>query len=195
MLPQWNWTWDLSHLDLMLSSLTYWGMCYLEDLRSLCGHSLLVITKWSMKWCRNKRQFKDIPSSTCLDSSERKTLDLDGWGPRFNAHSGNILLLDFLTLHGKVSDANIAIIANFACSWKTRVFTMSWIAIVRTIWFLAQRSIPWSTDNKTTHCHHLNFLKHGDLFTLPETEIIEKWVFGFLFWCKVVANLIVDNFW
>ena len=24
-----------------------------------------------LKWCRNTRQFKDIPSSTCLNDSER----------------------------------------------------------------------------------------------------------------------------
>ena len=35
------------HLDLMLSSLSYWGMCYLRDLRSPYGHSLSVLTKWS----------------------------------------------------------------------------------------------------------------------------------------------------
>ena len=29
MLPSEYWTWDLSHLDLMLSSLSYWGKCYL----------------------------------------------------------------------------------------------------------------------------------------------------------------------
>ena len=49
-----------------------------------------------LKWCRNKRQFKDIASSTCLDSSESRALDLNGWGPRFNTHRSDILLLDFL---------------------------------------------------------------------------------------------------
>ena len=49
-----------------------------------------------------KKQFKDIPSSTCLDSSERRVLDMNGLGPRFNSHWGNILLLDFCFHAAKV---------------------------------------------------------------------------------------------
>ena len=45
--PSENWTWDLYLLDLMLSSLRYQGMCYVGDLRSLYGHALLVLAKWS----------------------------------------------------------------------------------------------------------------------------------------------------
>ena len=45
--PNEHWTWDLSHLDLLLSSLSYWGMCYLGDLRSAYDSALLVLTKWS----------------------------------------------------------------------------------------------------------------------------------------------------
>ena len=35
------------NLDLMLSSLSYWGLCCLRDLRSSYGHALLVLTKLS----------------------------------------------------------------------------------------------------------------------------------------------------
>ena len=35
------------HLDLMLSSLSYWGMCYLGNLTSSHGHAILVLTNWS----------------------------------------------------------------------------------------------------------------------------------------------------
>ena len=36
--PSEHWTWDLCYLDVMLSSLGYWGMCYLGDLRSSYCH-------------------------------------------------------------------------------------------------------------------------------------------------------------
>ena len=64
---------------------------------------------------QGQRQLKDIPVSTCLNTSERIELDLNGLGPRFNTHWGNILLLIISFLHSKASDANIAIIANFVC--------------------------------------------------------------------------------
>ena len=115
---------------------------YLGDLRSSYGYGLLGVTwddlsprlRWcrnkrqfmdipsmiywvllndlspKLRGCRNKRQFKDIPSNICLYSSER-TLDKNGWGPRFNTDWGNILLLDFWFSHGK------AIIANSVCLW------------------------------------------------------------------------------
>ena len=91
--PSEHWTWHISHLDLMLSSLSYWGMCYLGDLRF---H--MVILYWfelndlspRLMWCRNKRQFKDIPSSTCLDSSESRALDLNGWGPKIRVQSQSL---------------------------------------------------------------------------------------------------------
>ena len=73
------------------------------------------------KWCRNKR-FKDIPRSTCLTSSERRTLHLNGCGPRFNAHWSCIL---FFFGGGascsKISDANTAIVPNFVCLGKFRI--------------------------------------------------------------------------
>ena len=53
-----------------------------RSVRSLCGHTLLVLTKWSkfkFEVVQEQKQFKDIPSGTCLDSSERKASDLNGW--------------------------------------------------------------------------------------------------------------------
>ena len=100
----------------------------LGDLRSLYGYALswfwLNDLSPRLKWCRNKRQFKDIPTNTRIDSSERRASDLNGWDSKFNAHSGNILLLDFLFSCIKACDANIAIIANSVCLWKTRMVLM-----------------------------------------------------------------------
>ena len=48
-----------------------------------------------------------------------QTSDPNGWGCRFNAHWGNILLLDFLCSYIKASDTNIAISANFGDFVKT----------------------------------------------------------------------------
>ena len=67
--------------------------------------------------CRNKRQFKYIPSNTFLNGSESRTSDPNGWGPRFNAYWGNF----FLFSRSEACDANIAVIANFVCLWKTQI--------------------------------------------------------------------------
>ena len=40
-----------------------------------------------------------LPSSTCLNGLERRTLDLNGWGSEFNAQWNNNLLLDFFCFH------------------------------------------------------------------------------------------------
>ena len=58
-------------------------------------------------------QILKLPSSACLNSSERRISDPNGRGPRFNAHWGNILLLDVLFSHSKACDATVAIVANF----------------------------------------------------------------------------------
>ena len=50
----------------------YWGMCYLGDLRAFYGHALYWYLSPRLKWSRNKRQYKDVPNSTFLDSSDRK---------------------------------------------------------------------------------------------------------------------------
>ena len=54
----------------MISSMSYSGMCYLEDLRS--------------KWPKSKieavqeQKNKDIPGSICLDNLERRAFFLNG---------------------------------------------------------------------------------------------------------------------
>ena len=59
----------VSHLDLMLIS---------ELLRHvLLWRAKIFYMVMVYKWCRNKRQFKDIPSSTCLDSPESRASDLN----------------------------------------------------------------------------------------------------------------------
>ena len=106
-----------NNLDLTFCSLSHWAMSYLGDLRSANGHALLVLTKW---WCGNKRKFSDIISiNICLNGSQTRVSDPKDWGPRFNLHWGNFLLLDILLFSdSKASDANIAIIANCVCLWK-----------------------------------------------------------------------------
>ena len=71
--------------------------------RPLCGHVPLVLTNGPsprFKWCRNKRQFKEVPSNTCLYDSDRRVSDPNDCGPRFNIHWGTNLLLHFLFLRG-----------------------------------------------------------------------------------------------
>ena len=82
----------------MLYSLSHWGMCYLGDLRSTYGHTLFFLLNdlsWRLKWCSNKRQFKDIPSNTCLNGSESRVSDPNSWWPRLNAHWGKIYCWNF----------------------------------------------------------------------------------------------------
>ena len=62
----------------------------------------------------HEQKFKDLQSSKCQVSVERKVLDLESeaWGSIFTG--GYILSLDFfLFSRSKASDANIGIIANF----------------------------------------------------------------------------------
>ena len=52
---------------------------------------LYVLTKWSkskVEVIQEQKAIQDFPSSMCFHAN--------GWGPRFNTHWGNILLLDFL---------------------------------------------------------------------------------------------------
>ena len=42
---------------------------------------------------QDQRQFKDIPSSTCLNSSERRALDVNSRGPGFNANYDVVQIL------------------------------------------------------------------------------------------------------
>ena len=73
---------------------SYSDMCYLEDLRFLHGHTLLLLNP-RFRWYRNKRQFKNIPSSTCLTRSEWNAFNMNDRGPEFNAYWVHILFSVF----------------------------------------------------------------------------------------------------
>ena len=56
-------------------------MSYLGDIRSPHGHALLVLAKEvksKIQVVQEQKQFKDMPSSTYLTSSESRTLHLSG---------------------------------------------------------------------------------------------------------------------
>ena len=63
----------------------------------------------------HEQKFKDLLSSKCQVSVERRVLDLESEGmrgPNSIPTGGNTLSLDFFS-RSKASDANIGIIANF----------------------------------------------------------------------------------
>ena len=63
----------------------------------------------------HEQKFKDLPSSTCQASVERRVLGLESEvhkRPGFYSTGSNIFSLDFIS-PSKASDANIGIIANF----------------------------------------------------------------------------------
>ena len=60
---------------------------------SLYSHALLILDQ--VKWCMNRRQFKDPLKSICQVSSERRVLDLQLEVPGLIFTGGNILLLEF----------------------------------------------------------------------------------------------------
>ena len=66
----------------------------------------------------------DLTSNTCLCSSERRALDPNGCGPRFNTHSGNILLLDFFCFH--VIKPLMPLLPFSATLWKSRMHRLTW---------------------------------------------------------------------
>ena len=78
-----------------------------ETLGSLYSHALLIPTKSSKSKYQvvHEQKFKDLLSSTCLTSSERRVLDLESEVMRGPGS------LEFSRC--KASDANIGIIANF----------------------------------------------------------------------------------
>ena len=109
-----------------------------ETLGSLYNHALLIPLKSSKSKYQvvHEQKFKDLLSSTCQVSVERIVLDLESEvmrerivldlesevmrDPGSIPTGGNILSLDFFS-HSKASDANIGIIANVVCLWKSRV--------------------------------------------------------------------------
>ena len=70
-------------------------------------------------WSCSIGQFKDIPSDTYLGSPERSLLDLKGWGPRFNTHWGNILLLNLFCFQIAKSLMPILPLLPIFCAWET----------------------------------------------------------------------------
>ena len=63
----------------------------------------------------DEQKFKDLSSSTCQGSSERRVLDLESEVPGSILTAGNIMLLGFLFSCSKACDANIGIIAYVVC--------------------------------------------------------------------------------
>ena len=64
----------------------------------------------------HEQKFKDLLSSTCQVSVERRVLDLESEAMRGLGSiptGGKILSLEFLFSHSKAFGANIGIIANF----------------------------------------------------------------------------------
>ena len=89
--------------------------CKTETSGSLYSHALLILTKSSKSKNQmvHEQNFKDLLSSTCHISPERRVLDLESEARGSLLNGGNILLLDFLFSCSKASDANIDIIVNF----------------------------------------------------------------------------------
>ena len=99
-----------------------------ETLASLYSHVLLNLLKSSKSKYQvvHGQKFKDLLISTCQVSVERIVLDFESEAMRGLGSiptGGNILPLDFF--HVVNSDANIAIIANFANLRKTRLLTLT----------------------------------------------------------------------
>ena len=92
--------------------------CKTETLGSLYSHALLTATELprSKHQVVHEQKFKDLLSSTCQVSPERRVLDSESEvrrGPGSIPTGGNIFSLDFLFSCCKASDTNIGIIANF----------------------------------------------------------------------------------
>ena len=92
-------------------------VCKTKTSGSLYSHALLIqtISSKSKNQVVHEQNFKELLSSTCLTSSERRLLDLDSevmTGPGSIPTGGNILSLDFLFSRSKDKNANINI---FVC--------------------------------------------------------------------------------
>ena len=88
--PSEYWTPGLLIRSPMLSFLDLAFTCKTETLGFLYNHALLILTK-SLKFKNevvHEQKFKDLVSSTCLTSSERRVLDLKSEVQRFNTHCG-----------------------------------------------------------------------------------------------------------
>ena len=89
-------------------------ICKTETLDSLYSHALLIPIKSfkSKNQDVQEHKFKDLLSSTCLSSWERRLLNLESEvirGPGSIPTGGNLLSLDVLYSHSKAENANIGI--------------------------------------------------------------------------------------
>ena len=73
----------------------------------MCNHALLIkkSSKSKIQVVQEQRQLKDLQNNTCLTSSDKRLLDLNGRGPRYNS---GIFCWNTLSSSTKTSNANIA---------------------------------------------------------------------------------------
>ena len=69
----------------------------------------------------HEQKFKDILSSTCQANSENRVLNLESKVLGLILTMGNIFHWIFLFSHSIASDANIGVISNVVCLWKTQL--------------------------------------------------------------------------
>ena len=130
--PSGNRTWASHNLWFQVQHSTFYTNLTFayknETLGSLYSHALLILLKSSKSKYQvsHEQKFKNLLSSTCQVSVERRVLDLESEDMRCPGSiptGGNILSLDFFSC-SKASDANIGIIANFVNLRKTRLMSM-----------------------------------------------------------------------
>ena len=113
---------DLSHSGLMLCVLSYWGIILIGIFlivfysRTTSNLDLDHLVRTNGSW--SYQDLSDVPSNTCLNNSQRTASDLSSWGPRFNTHWGNNLLLDFFCF--QVIEPVMRILPISAILWKTQ---------------------------------------------------------------------------
>ena len=103
---------------------TNWAFTYkTETLGNLYSHALSSSFKNQVVI---EQKFKDLISSKCPVSVERRVLDLESKVMRGLGSIPKILLLDLLFSHSKASDVNVGIIANFVYygNRKTRLHNL-----------------------------------------------------------------------
>ena len=84
--------------------------CKTETLGSLYSHALLIQTKSSSSKNQmvHEQKFKDLLSSTCQISSERRVLDLESEVQAFKTHWGYHFVTEFFLFScSEVSDVSI----------------------------------------------------------------------------------------
>ena len=101
----------------MLYSLSQWGMCYLEDLRSSYGHALVVLTNWYKSKIEVMQEQKtQVAHASMVQRAEHQIQMAEVLGSKLIGVTYCCWI--FLSSHGKAFDGNFTIIANFVCLWK-----------------------------------------------------------------------------